>query len=90
MSIYYFADSIFIDKNYFFESNKINLTLYSHLMNIFTKTIIVRNNNKQTIKIFKNFRLKHFFEMNYFNAFIVSSKIVELIIKAFRLIYKMF
>ena len=88
MSIYYFVNNIFINKNYFFELNKINLTLYFHLINIFTKIVIVRNNNKQTIKIFKNFRLKYFFEINYFNVFIVNSKTIELTIKTFRLIYK--
>ena len=88
MSIYYFVNSIFINKNYSFKLNKINLTFYFHLINIFTKIVIVRNNNKQTIKIFKNFRLKHFFEINYFNVFIVNSKTIELIIKVFRSIYK--
>ena len=88
MSIYYFVDNIFIDKNYFFESNKINLTFYFYLINIFIKAIIVRNNNKQTIKIFKNFRLKYFFEINYFNVFIVNLKIVKLTIKVFCSIHK--
>ena len=88
MSIYYFVDNIFIDQDYFFKSNKTNLTLYFHLMNIFIKIVIVRNNNKQTIKIFKNFRLKYFFEINYFNIFIVNSETVELTIKVFCSIHK--
>ena len=83
ISIYYFVNNFFKNKNYFFESNEFDFTLYVYFINIFIKIILVRNNNKQIVKISRNFCFDHLIEINYFNIFFVSENVENLIIKTF-------
>ena len=86
--IYHFVDAIFNDKNFLFEFDDINLTMYVHFMNSSTQIIVVRNDNFKIVKIFRNFRLKYLTKMNYSNVFFVDNDVVELIIKTSRSSYK--
>ena len=88
ISIHYLVDNIFNDRNYFFESNEIELILYVHFMNIFIEIIFVRNDDKQTVKISRNYRLDYFIELDYSNAFFVNDDNVDLIMKTSRIIHK--
>ena len=88
ISIHYFVDNISNDRDYFFESNEIEFILYAHFMNIFIETIFVRNDDKQAVKISRNYRLNYFIEFDYSNAFFVNDDNVDLIMKTFRIIHK--
>ena len=88
ISIHYFVDNIFNDRNYFFESNEIELILYAHLMNTFIEIILVRNDDKQIVKISRNYRLDYLTEFDYSNAFFVNDDNVDLIMKASRITHK--
>ena len=88
ISIHYFVDNIFNDRNYFLESNETEFILYAHFMNIFIEIIFVRNDDKQTVKISRNYRLDYFIEFDYFNAYFVNDDNVDLIMKASRIIHK--
>ena len=48
--------------------------MYAHLVDVFTKTIIIRNDNDMSIQISRNFRLKKVFELKYFNVFYVFNE----------------
>ena len=67
ISIYY--NIISIDKNFFFELNKFNFSLYAHLINFKFKHILVKNKNNQIVYISRNCRIKRMIELNFFNAF---------------------
>ena len=88
ISIYYFVDNFFNNKNYFFESNEFDFILYVYFINVFIKIIFVRNNNKQIVKISRNFRFDYFIEINYFNVFFVNENVENLIMKMSRFIHK--
>ena len=57
-------------------------------MNIFIEVIFVRNDDKQIVKISRNYRLNYFIELDYFNAIFVNDDNVDLIIKTSRIIHK--
>lgn len=51
--------SISDKRNFLFELfNKINVTLYHHVMNFFTNIMIVKNDFFKFVRIFKNFRFE--------------------------------
>ena len=77
ISIHYLVDNIFNDRDYLFESNETELILYAHLMNISIETILVCNDDKQAVKISRNYRLNYLTELDYSNAFFVRSKSSE-------------
>ena len=88
ISIHYFVDNIFNNRNYFFESNEIEFILYVHFMNIFIEIIFVRNDDKQIVKISRNYRLNYFIEFDYSNTFFVNDDNVDLVMKTSRIIHK--
>ena len=90
ISIHYLVDNIFNDRNYLFESDETELILYAHLMNIFIETILVRNDDKQAVKISRNYRLDYLIELDYSNAFFVNDDNADLVMKASRIIHKIF
>ena len=81
---------IVLYKIYLFESKKIfNLIAYAHLINAFIKTILLCNEFDIFVQIFRNYRLKKFIEVNYFNIFLIffdheKNEIYDLIVKRFR------
>ena len=57
-------------KDFLFESNdNFNFILYAHLVDAFTKSIVVRNDKEFSIMISRNFRLSKIFEIDFFNDF---------------------
>ncbi len=68
VKIYYFA--ILKNRDFLFELNKISHFInYAYLINVITKTIILKNNTNILIYILRNYCLSKFFEIKYFNAF---------------------
>jgi len=76
IEIYYFA--ILEDRDFLFESNEIShLTSYVYLINVITKTIILRNNIDRLVYISRNYRLEKLFEIKYLNAFYIDVNNVD-------------
>lgn len=67
MSIHYIIISI--DRDFLFESNDLNLSLYAHLINVFIKNILVRNDDDKSIQIFRNNRFKKMTKLNFSSIF---------------------
>ena len=86
--IYYLANAIFNDRDFFFEFDNINFIMYVYLINASIQTILIRNDNFKIVKISRNFRLKYLIEINYSNVFFVDENIVELIMKISRSSHK--
>jgi hypothetical protein len=42
---------IFSNRDFLFESNELNLSLYTYLVNLNTRSIVVRNDNKKVVYI---------------------------------------
>lgn len=70
-------------RNYIFESDNADFSIYAHFIDFQTKTILLKNNNISAIRIFRNFRLRKLIQINYSNACMTSSNanIAELTIK---------
>ena len=65
-------------RNFLFEStDDVNFTFYAHLVDASTFVVVVRNDCDQFIQIPRNFKLNRISELNYSNAFQVSSEQVE-------------
>lgn len=76
IEIYYFA--ILEDRDFLFESNEIShLTSYVYLINVITKTIILRNNIDRLVYISRNYCLEKLFEIKYLNAFYIDVNNVD-------------
>ena len=68
-------------RDYFFEFVEINFSIYSHVVDTAISVVLIRNNNVESIKIFKNFRLNKLIEIKHFNVFHVKSKFLNLAIR---------
>ena len=81
------------NKDFLFEFvDDINLTLFAYIIDTFIFAVMIRNDESQTIKIFRNFRLKRINELKYINAFQIHAENVEemksLTIKEFKFTHK--
>ena len=58
------------NKNFLFEfnNNVIELIMYAYFVNVFTFSILIRNNKNYSIKIFKNARFDKIIEINFSNV----------------------
>ena len=65
------------DRDYIFEPDDVNFSLYAHLVNSETSFIPVRNDTDKSLRIPRNFRLGHITEMDYANACHVEGEEVE-------------
>ena len=73
------------DRDYFFEFvNTVNFSIYAHVVDSNTKAILVRNENIHLIKIFRNFELNVFNEMNCLNVYLVDFDASDFAIKSFK------
>lgn len=71
------------DRDYLFESiNIVNFSIYAHVIDLCTKTILVQNKSVYSVKIFRNFRLHMFNEMNYSNVYLIDFDASNLAIKS--------
>ena len=69
------------ERDYFFEPVEINFSIYSHVVDTAISVVLVRNNNVESIKIFRNFRLSKLVEIEHFNVLHVESKSSDLAIR---------
>ena len=77
------------DRDYIFESKElINLSIYAHIIDSNTTTILIRNENDKSIRISKNFRLENLIELNYFNVLQVSTKHSNLALRILKSTHK--
>ena len=75
-------DELFVNRDFFFEFDDIEFILYAHFVDFFIKIILITNNTNVSIKISRNFRLKKFVELNYFNVFHVDEQnVIELTVR---------
>ena len=93
MTIFIHHSFLSIIRNFLFEfANDINLTLFVHMIDTFIFVVMIRNDEHQTVKIFRNFRLKRISELKYINVFQIYVENVEemkfLTIKKFKFIHK--
>ena len=65
------------DRDYLFEPDDVNFSLYAHLMDADTSSVLVRNDTEKTVHIPRNFRLGHLNEMDYPNACHVTGEDAE-------------
>jgi len=72
VKIHYFA--ILKNRNFLFKLNKISYFInYVYLINVITKTIILKNDTNMLIYISRNYRLNKLFKIKYFNAFYLDN-----------------
>ena len=77
------------ERNYMFESKKIkNISVYAHVMNVDTSSILVRNEKDKSIRISRNFRLSNLIELEYLNVLQVNTEHADLILKISKSIHK--
>ena len=88
--IHHILNDIFNDRNYLFESEKLNLIMYAHFMNAIIKVVLIRNDTKQVVQIFRNTRLDRLMKMNYFNVFHITiiENVTCLIRRKFKSLHK--
>ena len=78
MIVFIHHSSLSTNKNFLFEFvDDINLTLFVHMIDTFIFVVIIRNDEHQTIKISRNFRLKRINELKYINVFQIYVENVE-------------
>ena len=78
-----------LDRDYMFESKElINLSIYAHIIDSNTTTILIRNKNDKSIRISRNFRLKNLIELDYSNVLQVSTKNSNLALRIFKSTHK--
>ena len=66
------------NRNFLFELvDDINLTLFAHMIDTFIFAVMIRNDEHQTIKISRNFRLKRISELKYINVFQIHAENIE-------------
>ena len=83
LSMHYITVSF--DRDYLFESDELNFSLYAHLVDFTFKHIVVRNEDSQAVHIFRNCRVDHMIEIDFINVFQIHvdqvSEIVDLVLR---------
>ena len=65
------------NKDFLFESDEFNLSLYVHIINSKIKNIVIQNDNVKTVHISKNCKLNHIMKFDYSNVFQISEKKID-------------
>ena len=77
--------TVLFDRDYLFEPDELNLSLYVHLVDFIFKHIVVRNEDNQAVHISRNCRVDHMIEIDFINAFQIHvdqvSEIVDLVFR---------
>ena len=80
------------NKNFLFKFNNdvIKLIIYAYFVNVFTFSILIRNNKNCSIKIFKNIQFDKIIEIDFLNVFQIetNNNVRFLIVKQFKIIYR--
>ena len=63
------------NKNFLFELDDdiVELIMYAHIVDVFTFSILIRNDKNFFIKILKNYRFDKIIEIDFFNAFQIQT-----------------
>ena len=63
------------NKNFLFEFDDdiVELIMYAHIVDVFTFSILIRNDKNFLIKIFKNYRLDKIIEIDFLNVFQIQT-----------------
>ena len=61
------------DRNFFFEPDELNLTLYAHLVDLSTIAILAKNDLDRAVQILRNFRLGTIQEADFDNCYHIIS-----------------
>ena len=69
------------NRHYIFESANANFSIYSHIVDTTTNVILIRNDENRFVKIFRNFHLNKLIEFDYFNVYLISNYLYDLIIR---------
>ena len=84
-------NTVLSKRNYFLElTSTANFFIYFYIINSKTNFILRRNNIEKFITVSRNFRSKMLHEINYFNVYMINSKISDLAIKFSKLKHKIF
>ena len=71
------------NREFLFESKKMNFDLYAHVIEIETSDILIRNDENKIIKVLRNCRLKRITEVEYSNVYQITNEVMKLAIKRF-------
>ena len=74
------------NRDFFFESDQLNLTLYTHFVDSSLHAILTKNNSNQYIKIFRNLRLNTIQKADFDNCYHITfekKKVVDFINRRF-------
>ena len=90
--VHYLVDELSFDRDFLFELNDIEFSLYVHLIDAFTKTILLVNDTNEVIRISRNFRLNKLIKLNYSQVFYLKKNfdITKLIIRKLKFNHKSF
>ena len=88
VDIYYLSISLFKNRDFLFESNELNVTMYAHLLDASTEVVLVRNDSEQTVRMSRNLRLSRIIEIDYFNVFQVDEELLNLTKKNSKITHK--
>jgi hypothetical protein len=69
--------NLFFDRNFLFEPENVNVSLFAHAIDNFTRSIIAKNEFNYLIKIARNDRLDTITEIQYSNAFHADQNIQD-------------
>ena len=59
----------FQKRDFLFESENINFSMYVHVIEFDIKSILLQNEKNKSIKVFRNFRFDRVVKLNYFNVY---------------------
>ena len=92
ISIYYFVDDLSNDRNFLFELENTNFILYAHVIDVFTKIILVINDTNKIVRVFRICRLSKLIELDFSHVFYVENddNFAKLIIRKLKFKHKLF
>jgi len=67
--VFVYYNSILSNWNFLFKLNKLNLLLYTYLVNIEFRIILIRNNTNKTIQLSRNYCVERIIELDFLNIF---------------------
>ena len=71
-----------LNRDFFFESDQLNVTLYAHFIDFSLYIILIKNDSNYYVKVFKNYRLDMIQKVdfdNYYHIIFEKTNVVEMI-----------
>ena len=90
--VHYFVDDLSNNRNFLFESKNTNIILYTHVIDVFIKVVLVINDTNKIVRIFRNCRLSKLIELDFSHVFYVENNdnFAKLIIRKLKFEHKSF